>query len=87
MRKRVATIAEAFVEIQMKNQAGASKPVLMLILVLVLAGGIYYAYMRNASMQDAFHSVKESTQDATTTSRVRTALLLSKRVSPFDIKV
>ena len=87
MRKRVATIAEAFVEIQMKNQAGASKPVLMLILVLVLAGGIYYAYLRNASMQDAFHSVKESTQDATTTSRVRTALLLSKRVSPFDIKV
>jgi hyperosmotically inducible periplasmic protein len=71
----------------MKKQAGTSKLVLMLILALVLAGGIYYAFTRNASLQDAFHSVKESTQDATTTSRVRTALLLSKRVSPFDIKV
>jgi hyperosmotically inducible periplasmic protein len=71
----------------MKKQAGASKLILMLILFLVLAGSIYYVFTRNASVQNAFHSVKESTQDATTTSRVRTALLLSKRVSPFDIKV
>ena len=71
----------------MKKQAGASKLTLMLILAVVLAGGIYYAFTRNASLQNAFHSVKESTQDATTTSRVRTALLLSKRVSPFDITV
>jgi len=71
----------------MKNQAGASKLILMLILLLVLAGSIYYAFTRSASLQGAFHSVKESTQDATTTSKVRTALLLSKRVSPFDIKV
>src|ERR1700676_3956589 len=71
----------------MKNETGASRLILMLILLVVLAGGIYYAYTRNASLQGAFHSVKESTQDATTTSRVRTALLLSKRVSPFDIKV
>src|ERR1700686_1147718 len=70
-----------------KIEKGASKLFLMLILVLVLAGGIYFAYTRNASLRGAFHSVKESTQDATTTSRVRTALLLSKRVSPFDIKV
>jgi len=71
----------------MKSEAGASKLFLMLILVFVLAGGIYFAYTRNASLLGAFHSVKESTEDATTTSRVRTALLLSKRVSPFDIKV
>jgi hyperosmotically inducible protein len=71
----------------MKNEAGASKLILMLILMLVLAGSIYYAYTRNASLRGAFHSVKESTQDATITSRVRTALLLSRRVSPFDIKV
>ena len=38
-------------------------------------------------MQNAFSSIKESTQDAATTSRVRTALLLSKNVSPFDTKV
>jgi hyperosmotically inducible protein len=59
----------------------------MLILLLVLAGSIYYAFTRNESLRGAFDSAKESTQDATTTSRVRTALLLSKRVSPFDIKV
>ena len=74
-------------ESSMKNETGASRLILMLILLVVLAGGIYYAYTRNASLQGAFHSVKESTEDATTTSRVRTALLLSKRVSPFDIKV
>jgi hyperosmotically inducible periplasmic protein len=75
------------VERSMKNEAGASRLILLLILILVLAGGFYYAYTRNASLQGAFHSMKESTEDATTTSRVRTALLLSKRVSPFDIKV
>src|ERR1700691_5201184 len=71
----------------MKRETGASKLFLMLILVLVLAGGIYFAYTRNASLLGAFHSVKESTEDATTTCGVRTALLLSKSVSPFDIKV
>jgi|SRR5579872_4105928 len=85
--EQVATISEAIAETPMKKQAGTSKPILMLILILVLVGGLYYAFTRNAALRDAFHSVKESTQDATTTSRVRTALLLSKRVSPFDIKV
>src|ERR1700686_2653751 len=70
-----------------KIERGGSKTILMLILVLVLVGGIYFAYTQSASLRGAFHSVKESTQDASTTSRVRTALLLSKRVSPFDIKV
>ena len=58
---------------------------LLLLLVVIVAG--YYFFTRNAAVQNAFHSVKESTQDATTTSRVRTALLLSKHVSPYDIKV
>jgi hyperosmotically inducible protein len=70
-----------------KVEKGSSRTTLVLILVLILAGGIYFAYTESASLRGAFHSVKESTQDATTTSRVRTALLLSKRVSPFDIKV
>src|ERR1700674_5828540 len=70
-----------------KIEKGASKTILMLILMLVLVGGMYFAYTESASLRGAFHSVKESTQDATTTSKVRTALLLSKRVSPFDIKV
>jgi hyperosmotically inducible protein len=81
------TNLEDDMEASAKIEKGASKPILMLILLLILVGGIYYAYTQSASFQGAFHSVKESTQDATTTSRVRTALLLSKRVSPFDIKV
>ena len=75
----------------MKNsrngQRGSSRLVPALLLVVVVLGAAYYIFTRNASVQNAFHFVKESTQDATTTSRVRTALLLSKHVSPFDIKV
>src|SRR6202521_2583618 len=70
-----------------KIERGGSRTILMLVLVLILVGGIYFAYTQSATLRGAFHSVKESTQDATTTSRVRTALLLSKRVSPFEIKV
>jgi len=58
-----------------------------MLLVLVLGGAIYYIARQNSSLQNAAHSVKESAQDAAATSRVRTALLLSKQVSPFDIKV
>ena len=65
--------------------SGRLGPALILLIVVLVAG--YYLFTRNASVQNAFHSVKESTQDAATTSRVRTALLLSKHVSPFDIKV
>ncbi len=69
------------------RETGSGRPVAGLILILVVIGGLYYLYTRNASFQNAFHSMKESTEDATTTSRVRTALLLSKQVSPFGIKV
>ena len=75
----------------MKNsgngERGSGRLVSALLLLVVLLGGAYFIFTRNASVQNAFHVVKESTQDATTTSRVRTALLLSKHVSPFDIKV
>jgi hyperosmotically inducible periplasmic protein len=69
------------------GQRGSGRliPALLLLIVLIAAG--YYIFTRNASVQNAFHSVSESTQDAATTSRVRTALLLSKHASPFDIKV
>jgi hyperosmotically inducible protein len=73
--------------IKKKQSAGKSIVFLMLILVLILGAGIYYAYTQNASLRGAFHNVKESAEDTATTSRVRTALVLSKRVSPFDIKV
>jgi hyperosmotically inducible protein len=70
-----------------KGERGSGRTVLALVLVLVVLGAIYYISRQNSSVQNAFHSVKESTQDAAATSRVRTALLLSKQVSPFDIKV
>lgn len=67
---------------------GSRGAVVAVLLLLVVGGAIfYYFYTRSASLQDLFHSVKESSQDAATTSKVRTALLLSKHVSAFDIKV
>src|ERR1700692_2438160 len=87
LNQEVTCLEEDDMEASAKIEKGASKTILMVILMLILVGGIYYTYTQSASLRGAFHSVKESTQDATTTSRVRTALLLSKRVSPFDIKV
>jgi osmotically-inducible protein OsmY len=69
------------------GQRGSSRLFSALILLAVVLGAAYFIFARNASVQNAMHFVKESTEDATTTSRVRTALLLSKHVSPFDIKV
>jgi osmotically-inducible protein OsmY len=69
------------------HQKGAGRLFTALLLLAVVLGAAYYLFTRNASVQSAFHFVKESTQDATTTSSVRTALLLSKHVSPYDIKV
>ncbi len=68
-----------------RRRSGRLVPTLVL-LVLVLGAG-YYLFKTNPAVQNAFHLVKDSTQDATITSRVRTALVLSKQVSPFDIKV
>jgi osmotically-inducible protein OsmY len=70
-----------------KNESGSGRTILVLALLVFLVGAAYFITTRNSSVQNAFPSIKESTQDAATTSRVRTALLLSKHVSPFDIKV
>jgi hyperosmotically inducible protein len=70
-----------------KGERGSGRAVVALTLVLVGLGVIYYISWQNSSFQNAFRSLKESTRDAAATSRVRTALLLSKQVSPFDIKV
>ncbi len=72
------------------SEAGRSSGglvVAVLLLVVLIGGTIYYFYTRSPSLQNAFRSVKESSQDSATTSKVRTALLLSKHVSAFDIKV
>jgi hyperosmotically inducible protein len=75
----------------MKNsrnrERGSGGVVVVLLLVVVLVATGYFLMTRNASVQNAFHFVKDSTQDAETTSSVRTALLLSKQVSPYAIKV
>jgi hyperosmotically inducible protein len=69
------------------GERGSGKPIIVLVLLVLVVGAVYFILTRNSSIQNAFSSLKESTQDAATTSKVRTALLLSKHVSPFDIKV
>src|ERR1700674_356847 len=69
------------------GERGSGKTILALALLVLVVGAVYFVFTRNSSVQNAYSSLKESTQDAATTSRVRTALLLSKHVSPFDIKV
>ena len=69
------------------SERGSGRTILVLVLFVLVVGAVYFISTRNSSVQNAFSSLKESTQDAATTSRVRTALLLSKHVSPFDIKV
>jgi len=69
------------------TERGSGRTILALALLALLAVAVYFVSTRNSSVQNAYSSIKESTQDAATTSRVRTALLLSKQVSPFDVKV
>jgi len=69
------------------GERGSGKTILVLALLVLVVGAVYFVFTRNSSVQNVYSSLKESTQDAATTSRVRTALLLSKHVSPFDIKV
>lgn len=69
------------------SEKGSGRTTVALALVVLIVVVVYFVATRNSSVQNAFSSIKESTQDAATTSRVRTALLLSKQVSPFDVKV
>src|SRR5713101_4184702 len=58
-----------------------------IVLIVLIVGGVLI-YKRDAarSLGDTLRSVKDTSQDAATTSKVKTALLLSKHVSAFDIK-
>src|SRR5262245_4292629 len=59
-----------------------------LILVILLAVGVYYYYSRNdRNFTSDVDSVKEYTEDAATTSAVKAALSLNKQVSSLDIRV
>jgi osmotically-inducible protein OsmY len=58
-----------------------------IILIVLIVGGVLI-YQRDAatSLGETLRSVKETSQDAATTSKVKTALALSKHVSAFDVK-
>ena len=58
----------------------------IILIVLVVGGVLIYQRYAATSIGDTLRSVKESSQDAATTSKVKTALLLSKHVSAFDVK-
>lgn len=57
-----------------------------IVLIVLIVGGVL-VYQRDAatSIGDTLRSVKETSQDAATTSKVKTALLLSKHVSAFAV--
>ncbi len=57
-----------------------------LVLLLVVAGVVVYRLPAAAPVREMLRSVKDRSQDAATTSKVKTALLLSKHVSAFDIQ-
>jgi osmotically-inducible protein OsmY len=59
----------------------------VLLIVLVVGGVLLYRRDGGTSLWDTMRSVKETSQDAATTSKVKTALMLSKHVSAFDVKV
>ncbi len=61
--------------------------VIAIVLIVLIVGGVLI-YQRDAatSIGATLRSVKETSQDAATTSKVKTALMLSKHVSAFDVK-
>jgi hyperosmotically inducible periplasmic protein len=72
------------------NQRGQSVigTIMSVVLVFLAVLGVwYYLHEKNGSVKAAWSSIKESSEDAATTTKVRTALMLSKHVSPFGIDV
>ena len=71
------------------DQAGRSAAgvVLLVFLVVVIVAVVWvYRAPGAAPIREMMRSVKVNSQDAAITSKVKTALLLSKHVSAFDIK-
>jgi hyperosmotically inducible protein len=60
--------------------------IVLLLVVFVVGGALFYRRTSGTSLWETLRSVKDTSQDAATTSKVKTALLLSKHVSAFDIK-
>src|SRR5216684_273868 len=62
---------------------------IIVVVLIVLIGGFVWTYSsrRGEAVRDTLRLVKDSSQDAATTTKVKTALLLSKHVSAFDTAV
>jgi hyperosmotically inducible periplasmic protein len=62
--------------------------IVSLLIILVVAAGVSYTVnARGGSVKAAWNSIKETSEDAGTTTKVKTALALSKHLSAFDINV
>jgi hyperosmotically inducible protein len=60
----------------------------LLLLLLIFVGYLAYkAYRPGSTLADVLHNMRETAADTATTSKVQTALLLSKHVSRYDIHV
>jgi osmotically-inducible protein OsmY len=58
------------------------------VTVLIIAGAVYYFYgYRHRDISSDFNAAKEYTEDAATTSAVKSALALNKQLSSLDIHV
>lgn len=58
------------------------------VTLLLIAGAAYYFYgYRHRDISSDFNAAKEYTEDAATTSAVKSALALNKQLSSFDIHV
>ena len=62
---------------------------IIVVVLIVLIGGLVWTYSsrRGETVRDTLRLVKDSSQDAATTTKVKTALLVSKHVSAFDTAV
>ena len=70
-----------------KGQSVLGTIVAVVVVFLIIGGVWYYVQGNNGSVKAAWSSIKESSEDTATSTKVKTALMLSKHVSPFDIEV
>lgn len=71
-----------------KERSSSSRKGLFLLVLAAIVGGLaYFAYQRQFNVRGAYELARESTGEAATTAKVKTAFALSSRVSAFDIDV
>ena len=62
--------------------------IIVAVPIVLIAGGVWtYSSRRAAGVRDTLRLVKDTSQDTATTTKVKTAFLLSKHVSAFDTTV